>query len=139
MSSKTRSNALLMEILLVVFFFLLSATVLMRLFLSVHEQSRDAGRLNSAVVMAQNWLERARAGDEGGQTLIDGGFSLNDGQYRLEGEDGVCLVMELDEQPRPAGMMVNARARAMVGDEPIYEVETGWYVSRASDARESAA
>ena len=68
MKKANRSNALLVELLIVVIFFMLAATVLLQVFTASRNQGRIAGAINDSLVEAQNVADRlyAAEGDEAG-------------------------------------------------------------------------
>jgi|GEM_PF-974028 len=64
MESKNRSNVLLIEILIAVLFFMLSATVLVRVFATARNATVRAGAETQALAQAQNVAEALYAADD---------------------------------------------------------------------------
>ena len=67
--STNRSNALLVELLIVVMFFMLSATVLLQVFAAARNQSRQAERMIGALNTAQNVADELYAAEDAGGRL----------------------------------------------------------------------
>ena len=61
MKKANRSNALLVELLIVVIFFMLASTVLLQVFTASSNQGKKAGAINDALVAAQNTADRLYA------------------------------------------------------------------------------
>ena len=90
MRNRNRSNVLLVEILIAVLFFMLSATVLIRVFATARNMTVRSGVESVAIADAQNVAEMLYAADDVDQTLKDMGFfsshgawSQNRGDYSL--------------------------------------------------------
>ena len=64
MRSKNRSNVLLVEILIAVLFFMLSATVLVRVFVTARNMTVRSGVESSALAEAQNVADALCAADD---------------------------------------------------------------------------
>ena len=95
MGSRNRSNVLLVEILIAVLFFMLSATVLVRVFVAARNMTVRAGVETQALAEAQNVAEALYAADDPEAALeglkfklYHGAWSRSDGDYTLyvEGE-----------------------------------------------------
>ena len=72
MKAKT-INSLLLEIMLAIFFFALSATVILQIFVAARSQSARAALLNDALLRAQNMADEAYLADELKDMEIDCG------------------------------------------------------------------
>ena len=74
MKSGSRSNALLVELLIVVMFFMLSSTVLLELYATSRNQSARAGALTQALNEAQNVADRLYTAQDADAALAEMGF-----------------------------------------------------------------
>ena len=90
MSSNSRSNVLLVEILIAVLFFMLSATVLVRVFISARNMTVRSGVEAKALAEAQNVAETLMAVDDVDAALegmefrsFHGAWSKDCDQYSL--------------------------------------------------------
>lgn len=90
MRNKNRSNVLLVEILIAVLFFMLSATVLVRVFISARNLTVRSGVEAKALTEAQNVAETLMAADDVDAALdalefssFHGAWSKDCGQYSL--------------------------------------------------------
>jgi type II secretory pathway pseudopilin PulG len=85
--STNRSNALLVELLIVVMFFMLSATVLLQVFAAARNQSRQAERMIGALNTAQNVADELYAAEDAGGRLKELGFEEGADGWVLRGEE----------------------------------------------------
>ena len=92
MKPKNHSNALLIELLIVVFFFMISATVLLRLFSEARSQSKKAEILAAATVQAQNVAEQLYASNDREEKLLQLGFAGQEDGWTLLKEDYTILT-----------------------------------------------
>ena len=112
MSGKNRSNVLLVEILIAVLFFMLSAVILVRVFAAARNLSVRSGVETQALAEAQNVADLMLAAEDVETTYtlyIEGGAApagngaLWEGvvraYYRQQGEDGIRSDAELFALP----------------------------------------
>lgn len=104
MKSSNHSNALLIELLIVVLFFMISATVLLRLFADARMQSRKAEILADATVQAQNVAEQLYAADDREAKLLSLGFAAQEGAYTLS-EEEFTISVHLEKEDKPGGIL----------------------------------
>ena len=95
MSKNNRSNVLLVEILIAVLFFMLSATVLVRVFATAHSTTVKAGVETLALAEAQNVADAVYAADDPAAALeamgymnAHGAWTKNCGEFTLYVEGG---------------------------------------------------
>ncbi len=100
MSNRNRSNVLLLEILIAVLFFMLSATVLVKVFVTARNMTVRSGVQSAAIAEAQNVAETLYAADDIEQTLADQGFSSYHGAWSKDCGDYSLYV---DGSSVPAG------------------------------------
>ena len=91
MKTGNRSNALLVELLIVVLFFMLAATVLLQVFTGASDQGNRAGKTTQALNAAQNVAERLYMAGDAEAVLRDMQFTQegevwtrDDGDFVLE-------------------------------------------------------
>lgn len=81
MRNRSRSNVLLVEILIAVLFFMLSATVLVRVFISARNLTVRSGVESEALAEAQNVAETLVAAEDVDATLTAMAFSSSHGTW----------------------------------------------------------
>ena len=116
MKPKNHSNALLIELLIVVFFFMISATVLLRLFSEARSQSKKAEILAAATVQAQNVAEQLYASNDREEKLLQLGFAGQEDGWTLLKEDYTILVQLKQEQTTGGTLFQDAVIIEMGGE-----------------------
>ena len=111
MGSRNRSNVLLVEILIAVLFFMLSATVLVQVFATARNLTVRAGVETRALAEAQNVAEALYAADDPEAALEEMSFRLSHGAWSRE-DDDFTLYVESGEAPAEAGVMWTGTVRA---------------------------
>lgn len=130
MKSNNHSNALLVELLIVVLFFMISATVLLRLFADARAQSRRAELLAAATVEAQNVAEQLYASMERRATLSSLGFAAQGDEWILEEEDyRICAV--LDNEESAGGLLYQDSIRVEIGEDTVLTLPCFRYEEKA--------
>ena len=104
MKEGSRANALLVELLLVIFFFMLSAAILVQVFADAKLKSRTAHATNGSMLEAQNIAEDLYAADNPDAVLADYGFTAQDGGWTLE-KDGYILKVTFREEETESGVL----------------------------------
>ena len=99
-----RANALLAELLLVIFFFLLGSTTLVELFAGAKHKTIQARATNMAVMEAENLADDLYGSDDPETTLKDYGFTRQDDSWVLE-KDGYTLRVTGSEETTEAGKL----------------------------------
>ena len=129
MQRRFRNGPVLMELIIVILFFALSASVILQVFAAGYGQSGRTRRLDGALVTAQDWAERLSATDDMEQLLLDGGWQVQaDGTLRLDVQQGVTLTAALSEERGDAGTLYRARIVAADGDEEAFTLPVANYV-----------
>lgn len=126
MKSGNRSNALLVELLIVVMFFMLSSTVLLQVFATARSQSALSGKLTQAVNEAQSLADRLYASEDAESLLKEMGCTLEDGLWRLPGEN-FDLAIALDLEQRPYGELTRYRVQAVCEGETLVDLPAARY------------
>ena len=120
MGNRNRSNVLLVEILIVVFFFMISATVVIQMFVTSRNMTVRAGVETAALAEAQNVVDALSAAKSPEATLKQLGFKQSHGIWTRR-SDGYTLCVESSETPATAGTLWQAEVRALYG--PLQEEE----------------
>ena len=92
MRNRNRSNVLLVEILIAVLFFMLSATVLVRVFVAARNMTVRSGMESVAVADAQNVAETLYAAGDVEKALAEMGFRSSHGTWTLDRGDYTLYV-----------------------------------------------
>ena len=92
MRNRNRSNVLLVEILIAVLFFMLSATVLVKVFVAARNMTVRSGVESMAIADAQNVAETMYAAEDIGATLEEMGFYSSHGAWTLDRGDYTLYV-----------------------------------------------
>lgn len=127
MRRHNRSNALLVELLIVIMFFMLSATILLRVFAASRLQSDKAGLLGEALTRAQNVAEQLYAAEDGEKALSEMAFVPFGDGWTLEADGYTLSVMPTSEQTA-AGQLLNYAVQAVSGEETLFTLPVSRYV-----------
>ena len=111
MNSNNRSNVLLVEILIAVLFFMLSATVLVQVFATARNLAVKAGVETRALTEAQNVAEAIYAADDVDGALAALDFRSAHGVWTRAAGD-YTLYVEGDSVPTDAGELWQGNVRA---------------------------
>ena len=98
MKEGSRANALLVELLLVIFFFMLGATTLVELFAGAKHKTMQAKATNFAIMEAENIADDLYGSDDPDATLANLGFTAENGVWTLTGKDYTLQVTQADEE-----------------------------------------
>ena len=104
MKEGSRANALLVELLLVIFFFMISAAILVQVFADAKLKSRTAHATNASMLEAQNVAEDLYVAETPDTVLKDYGFNEKDGAWVLE-KDGYELRVTILEEETDSGVL----------------------------------
>ena len=126
MKSHGHSNALLLELMIAVAFFILSAAVLMQVFAASHKQSERAGVLTQALCDAQNIAEKLYASDNAGQLLEEMGFSEEDGIWKYA-QGSIITEVSIEEQILPDGILEMQNVRMLKDGEELIMLPSSRY------------
>ena len=111
MSGKNRSNVLLVEILIAVLFFMLSATVLVRVFATAKNLSDRSGIQTQALAEAQNVADALYAAEDIDACLDGMGFESSHGVWTRE-FDSFTIYVAGGETETESGVMWEGSVRA---------------------------
>ena len=111
MSGKNRSNVLLVEILIAVFFFMLSATILVRVFAAARSLSVRSGVETEALMAAQNTADAIWAADDVDAALEEMEFASAHGVWTKDCGD-YSLYIQGGVEPAENGSFWRGEVRA---------------------------
>lgn len=121
MRSRPKSSALLMELLIVILFFMIASMILIRVFAAARLQSEKAEMITDSLSEAQNVADRLYVSEEPEILLESLGFSSQDGvwvrdsgKYRME----ALITEERDE----AGIFRRQEVRVISEDEMLFSL-----------------
>ena len=130
MKSGNRSNALLVELLIVVMFFMLSSTVLLQVFSTARSQSALSGKLIQALNAAQDMADRLYAAEDAESALKEMGCSQEEGMWRLPGQD-YDLTVSITNEEQPFGELHRYRVQAVSNGETLVDLPAARYQEAA--------
>ena len=112
------SKALLIELLIVLLFFMIAATVLLQLFSTARNMSERAEVLAEATDEAQDLAEQLYAAGDPEQMLRELGFAEDTGLWRRE-EERWRIELRFEPEETEAGLLRRAEIAVLSGEEPL--------------------
>lgn len=128
MKENGRVNALLVELLIVVLFFMLASTTLMEIFGLAKQNSNRAGACNAALMQAQNAAEQLYVAADVEQALEALGFTREEDKWRMDGGEYELIASCLYTQGE-AGALRQVELTAMYHGEALFTLPATRYVS----------
>lgn len=122
-----RANALLVELLLVIFFFMLCAAVLVQVFADAKLKSRTAEATNAAMLEAQNLSEELYGAADPEAVLAAYGFTETENGLVLQRERYSLQVTEKEEKTE-AGVLHTYSIAGMEGDKTLITLPSTRYI-----------
>ena len=129
MKEGSRANALLVELLLVIFFFMISAAILVQVYADAKLKSRTAHATNYSMIEAQNIADDLYATDSPVAVLDDYGFSEKDGVWTLE-KDGYLLKVTYQEEETETGILRTYNVSGIEGDKTLLTLPSTRYIPK---------
>ena len=120
MKHHSHSNSLLVELLIVVLFFMLASTVLLQLFTAARTQSQKAEDLSEATLHAQNIAETLYSGQG------DGSF-VSSGERFFFFFSSLSASIESAAERTEAGTLTRYTISIFSGDELVYALPGARY------------
>ena len=117
MKQRSRANALLIELVLVIFFFMLGSTVLVRLFADARHRTIQARATNVSIAAAQNIAEELYGAEDPEGWLAANGFTAAEGAentWTLAEKEYTLYVTETSEETK--GGTIRTFTISSVGD-----------------------
>lgn len=129
MKEGSRANALLVELLLVIFFFMISAAILVQVFADAKLKSRTAHATNASMLEAQNIAEDLYAAEDPDAVLNAYGFAEKDGAMILE-KDGYFLKVTVREQETESGVLKTYDVSGVEGDKTLLTLPSSRFIPK---------
>ena len=129
MKEGSRANALLVELLLVIFFFMLSAAILVQVFADAKLKSRTAHATNYSMLEAQNIAEDLYASDDPDAVLAEYGFASEDGGWVLQ-KEGYLLKVTFREEETASGILRTYDIAGIEGDKTLLTLPSTRYIPK---------
>ena len=130
MKSGNRSNALLVELLIVVMFFMLSSTVLLQVFSTARSQSALSSKLTQALNAAQSVADRLYAAKDAESALAEMGCIQEEGLWRLPGDE-FDLTVAVSLETQPFGELRRYRVQAVSDGQTLVDLPAARYQEAA--------
>ena len=129
MRETNRTNILLVEMLVVILFFMLAATTIVELYASARQKSIHARAVNSAMLVAEDLTERFYDRQDETAELTAFGFVYDSesGKWVLEKEDYV-MTAQVQETAKEAGMLRTILLKAERKDQVLLEIPSSRYL-----------
>ena len=121
MKSGSRGNALLVELLFVVMFFMLTTTVLLEVFAKASNLSSRSELLTVSMVRAQNTADQLYAAEDPEAYLSAQGFEKNAEVWSLA-ENNYVLHVTITPESDETGVFRRQEVRVTAGDEVLYSL-----------------
>ena len=119
MNSGSRGNALLVELLFVVMFFMLTTTVLLEVFAKASSFSNRSELLTNSLVRAQNTADQLYAAEDPEAYLSAQGFEKTGEGWSLV-QDNYVLNVTITQETDETGVFRRQEVRVTAGDEELY-------------------
>lgn len=129
MKSRSRSNTLLIELLLVIFFFMCSAGILVQIFASAKLKSRTAHIINASMLEAENIAEDLYASDDPDAVLVSYGFTARDGSWELQ-KDGYLLKVVPQSEETESGTLRSYEITGVQGEKTLITLPSTRFIPR---------
>ncbi len=128
MKQNGRVNSLLVELIIVVLFFMLASTTLMQIFGAAKQNSNRAGACTQAMMQAQNMAEMLYAAPSVEDKLTGWGFVLTDGQWRMDCGSYV-MIADYAQEPTAAGTLLRTTLSPQYQGETLFTLPVVRYVA----------
>ena len=124
-----RANALLVELLLVIFFFLISAAILVQVFADAKLKSRTAHATNASMLEAQNIAEDLYATEDPDAVLASYGFKAEGDGWVLE-KDGYLLKITASNEETDSGLLRTYNISGIEGEKTLLTLPSTRYIPK---------
>ena len=129
MKEGSRANALLVELLLVIFFFMISAAILVQVFADAKLKSKTARVTNFSMLEAQNIAEDLYATDDPEAVLSEYGFTAEGDGWILK-KDGYDLQVSLKTEETDAGTLRTYSVSGVEKDKVLLTLPSTRYIPK---------
>ena len=129
MKEGSRANALLVELLLVIFFFMISAAILVQVYADAKLKSKTAHATNFSMLEAQNVAEDLYSAEDPDAVLAEYGFTADDEGWTVE-KDGYQLKVTLKVEETDAGTLRTYSISGIEGDKTLITLPSTRYIPK---------
>ena len=129
MKEGSRANALLVELLLVIFFFMISAAILVQVFADAKLKSKTAHATNASMLEAQNIAEDLYGADDPEAVLSGYGFAGGNGTWTLQ-KEGYVLKVTYREEETASGVLRTYDVSGVEGDKTLLTLPSTRFIPR---------
>ena len=126
----SRANALLVELLLVIFFFMISAAILVQLFANARHKSLEARAATAAIAEAQNCAEDLYSEDDPEAWLAANGFTKSEENKWSRDYDSFTLYIVKDYTPTDAGEVRTFQITGFGDGKDLFTIPSTRYVPK---------
>ncbi len=127
MKETNRANTLLLELLLVILFFMLASTAIVEVFAGARQKSLRSRAENGALLLAQNLSEDLYAAEDPRARLAEAGFTA-EGENWLLAEEEYSLKAEIREEKTEAGLLRTVLLTAERNGETLFALPSPKYI-----------
>ena len=124
-----RANALLVELLLVIFFFMLGATTLVELFANAKHKTLQARATNVSIMEAQNIADDLYGAEDPDAVLSGLGFTKDGDSWKLE-EKEYTLTVAQKEEAAEAGVLRTFTISATGDGKDLFSLPSTRYLPK---------
>ena len=129
MKEGSRANALLVELLLVIFFFMISAAILVQVYADAKLKSKTAHATNYSMLEAQNIAEDLYVSDDPDAVLAEYGFTAQGDGWVLE-KDGYLLKVTRREEETASGVVRTYDVSGMEGEKTLLTLPSARFIPK---------
>jgi len=127
----SRANALLVELLLVIFFFMISAAILVQLFADARHKSIEARAATAAIAEAQNCAEDLYGQEDWEAWLNANGFTRDEANDRwTRQDDGYMLYITKDFETTDGGEIRTFHVSGFGDGKDLFSIPSTRYVPK---------
>lgn len=131
MKKSNGMNALLMELVIVLFFFVLAFTVLSQIYAHAFLTEQKAALKSEALFEAQNVSACLRGAREPRDVLKKQGFELTEAGWQKD-FDGFCLQVQVETDEKQTGVCYRAEVEALYQEQTLFVLPASVYVQEVS-------
>lgn len=133
MKHGSRVNTLLIELMIVIFFFMLASTVMVQIFADARKCSMRAGARTEALLEAQNIAELIAAGESVDKIIEDYGFRTDEDGWISE-KGHYWLYIESGNMMSTTGNLRCSTITAGMDDTELFSIPCDRYEAEGSGA-----
>ena len=122
-----RANALLVELLLVIFFFMIGSMTLIQLFGNARQKSAYAQATNQSIMYAQNVAEELYGADDPESKLTELGFVKSSDIWELD-KESYTLQISCREEKTGAGYLRSYDISGFYMDQVLFTLPSAKYI-----------